>query len=839
MKTNPRTIQPRPLVLAISLGLMMTYAGPGVWAQTEDAITLDKLEVTGSRIKRTESEGAVPVVVFDREYIERSGTSTVTELVKKVIYNNAGVRDETFTQGFAPASAGVDLRGLGVNRTLVLVNGRRVPLFPFGQDGSASFVDINLIPLSAVERIEILKDGASAIYGSDAIAGVVNIILRQNQEGAELSLQLGGTGEGDGQEGHVSAVGGLSNEKGNITFIADFFDRDKVMARDRDISESALGPIDDRSLVGDPGTAIRLAMGGMPVPDPRCPASSIDPERGPFCLYDFAPWVTLIPEVRRLGFVASGEYELKDNLSVFFGANYTDSDSERDLAPSTGGFFVDPGNPNNPYPGEPVIAVYRLTELGPRTDKFETDAWNLVGGLRGDIGSWDWELGVGGGETSSTIKGTNGYTTQEAVEDAIANGSLNPFGPSPGFNPAAISYETRRDGESKLFFTDLKATGEIMEMQHGALSAAVGAEYRSEDFSDKWDPLSESGEILAVGGTSSSGDRDVWALYAELNIPLLSNLEMDLAARYDDYSDFGGTVNPKLALRWKPLSNLLVRGGAGTGFKAPSLPELYSGEIAGFESVYDPVTGEVTEVDTFTTGNPELDAEESNNYGLGLVWDANEIASFNVDWWRIDISDTVSNNAQFYVDNEDLYPDNVVRGSGGGIVEVLNPFQNIAEQNAWGIDFGADLNWTTQSAGDFGLNLAAAYLGQFEQTPVPGADEEELVGKDGRPRWRWQGTLTWNKSDYQGSLILNYIGGYDRRLEGREDYAVDSWTTVDAKFGWTPPSLRGGTISLGINNLFDESPPEDPYLEGWPFFNRDLYSPRGRFFYAQYKHEFE
>ena len=837
MKTITGTNKRRALYIAVSTGLIMTCVGPGVWAQSEDAITLEKLEVTGSRIKRTEYEGALPVAVFDREYIERSGSSTVTELVKKVIYNNAGVRDETFTQGFAPASAAVDLRGLGVNRTLVLVNGRRVPLFPFAQDGSASFVDINLIPLSAVERIEILKDGASAVYGSDAIAGVVNIILRKDYEGAELSLQVGGTGEGDGEEGHISAVGGISNERGNLTFIADFFDRDKVMAKDRDISKSAFGPIDDRSLVGDPGTAIRLAMGGMPVPDPRCPASSIDPERGPFCLYDFAPWVTLIPEARRLGFVASGEYELKDNLSVFFGANYTDSDSERDLAPSTGGFFVDPGNPNNPYPGEPVIAVRRLTELGPRTDKFETDAWNLVGGLRGDIGAWDWELGVGGGKIDSTIKGTNGYTTQDAVEEAIANGSLNPFGTNPGFNPASISYETRRDGESSLFFTDLKATGDILEMRHGALSAAVGAEYRSEDFSDKWDPLSEAGDILAVGGTSSDGDRNVWALYAELNIPVLSTLEVDLAARYDDYSDFGGTLNPKLALRWKPLTNVLVRGSAGTGFKAPSLPELYSGEIAGFAGVFDPATGEVTEVDTLTSGNPDLDAEDSKNYGLGLVWDTNEIMSLSVDWWRIEIDDAVSNDPQFYVDNEDLYPDNVIRGPGGGIVEVLNPFQNISEQNAWGLDFGADVNWTTQSAGDFGINFMAAYLGQFEQTPVPGADEEKLAGSDGRPRWRWQGALTWEKSEYKGSLVLNYIGDYERRLEGRSNDRVESWTTVDARFDWAPPALKGGALSLGINNLFDEEPPEDPYLEGWPFYNRDLYSARGRFFYAQYKHE--
>jgi len=828
---------PTALHLALGVVLGLTGVGQFAWAQPDDVVTLQKMQVTGSRIARTDFEGAFPITVYDQETIERSGSSTVAEFMKKVVYNTAGVMDETDTQGFAPASAAVDLRGLGVNRTLVLVNGRRVPLFPFARDGNASFVDINLIPLGAVERIEVLKDGASAIYGSDAIAGVVNIILRQGYDGAELSLQLGTAAEGDGAEGQITATGGLSTDDGNITVIADYFNRDDVMARDRDIADSALGPIDDRSMVGDPGTAIRLAQGGRPVPDARCPASSLNPDKGPFCLYDFAPWVTLIPEVERLGLVASGDYQLTADLGLFFGANYTNSSSERDLAPASGAFFVSPDNPNNPYPGEPVIALRRLTELGPRTDEFDTNAWNLLGGVRGYIGSWDWELGVGGGEIESTIKGTNGYATQAGVEGAIADGSLDPFGPNPGFNPNAIRYQTRRDGTSSLFYTDLKASGDIVEMAQGFLSAAVGAEFRSDDFSDQWDPITVAGDVLTTGGTSSSGDRDVWALYAELNVPLLSTVEMDLAARYDDYSDFGGTFNPKVGLRWKALPNLLLRGSAGTGFKAPSLPELYSGEIRGFDGVFDPVTGMVTEVDTATAGNPDLEPEESENFGLGLVWDASRNLSLSLDWWRIDIDDAVSNDPQYFVNNEARFADNVVRDPSGRIVQVLNPFQNIAEQQAWGIDIAANTAWTTASAGDFGIDLAAAYLGELEQTPLPGAETENLAGKDGRPRWRWKGALNWSKSSYRGTLIINYIGEYDRQLDGRDDAPVDSWTTVDAKLDWSPAALNGGTISLSVDNLFDEAPPEDPFLEGWPFFNRDLYSARGRFFWVGYKHE--
>jgi outer membrane receptor for ferrienterochelin and colicin len=170
-------------------GLALAVGAQSSAVAQEQALELETFQVTGSNIKRADIEGPSPVVMLDREEIERSGAATTAELLRKVIYNNAGVRDETFTQGFAPASASVDLRGLGVNRTLVLVNGRRVPVFPFAQDGSASFVDINLIPLAAVERVEILKDGASSIYGSDAIAGVVNFITRKEYEGAELSVR--------------------------------------------------------------------------------------------------------------------------------------------------------------------------------------------------------------------------------------------------------------------------------------------------------------------------------------------------------------------------------------------------------------------------------------------------------------------------------------------------------------------------------------------------------------------------------------------------------------------------------------------------------------------------
>ena len=838
LKPNLTLLKYRPkIIMAVVLGIFSSLSLPTSAGAAEERLKLDKFEVTGSRIKRTDIEGMSSVMVMDQAFIEKSGATSLNQLFRDAIYNATGVVDEQFTQGFTPSSAGIDLRGMGVNRTLVLVNGRRSPMFPFGQEGSGSFVDVNLIPLGAVERVEILKEGASAIYGSDAIAGVVNIILRDDFEGVEASLQYGQTSEGDGEEGRFNLIGGHTGEKGNVTFILDYLQRDVVWARDRDITASANGPIDDRSTFGNPGTITR--DDGSTEPDPRCPADQIV---GSNCMYDFAKDVTLIPETRQWGLVLSGDYSITDSINVFANANYTNRTSERDLA-ATSGIFAVPGSVNTLFPGEDVDVRYRLNELGPRTDEFETDSYNLLAGLNGYLGDWDWELAAGTGKIDTLNTGVSGYTTQADVETAIASGALNPLGSSPGFNPQDISYTTTRDGESELNQVDFKLTGALLETQHGVVQAAFGAEYRDESYSEKFDPVTESGDILTIGGVSGEGDRHVSAAYAEFSIPVLSNLELQLAGRYDDYSDFGGTFNPKLGLRWLPRHDLLVRATAGTGFKAPALHELHSNDIVSFESVFDPVVGELVEVPTLASGNPDLQAEESENYTMGLVWDITRSWDLGIDYWRIKNENAVTSAAQYYVNNEALFPDSVLRVSDVGgptddIIVIFSQFQNVAAQKLWGIDLDTGVNWRAGQAGQFHFTLAGTYLGSFEQEPVQGAGFVDLAGKDGRPEWRAQSALLWNKSDYAASLTLNYVGNYDRRIIGMEDDEVGSWTTIDGQFNWMPAGLGGGKVTFGVQNIFDTPPPEDPFLEGWPFINRALHNPRGRFIYLGYKHNF-
>lgn len=810
---------------------------PLVLGAAEGRLELQTVEVTGSRIPRADTESMAPLAIFDREDIERSGVTTINEFFRKSVVSSAGIIDEKFTQGFAPGAAGIDLRGLGVNRTLVLLDGRRLPIYPTGQEGTQSFVDINSIPLAAIERIEVLKDGASAIYGADAVAGVVNIITRKDQEGFEGTAQYGMADEGDGEEARLSAITGKRWENTSVTLVVDYFDRKDIMAKDRDFSRSAKGPIDDRSPASNPGTWFVP----FPVAADNCPPGRIAPLGGPMslCLYDFAPWVTLVPETERLGLLSNLEHEFGNGLRLFARAMYNYSESEHSLAPAGSSantlFSVSSVNPTNPLnPPEDLQVAYRFEELGPRRDEYKTNAYNLLAGIGGYVGSWDWEAALGYGRVDTETRGINGYAAIADLQAAVDAGTLNLFGPSPTFDADSVAYKTKRDGYSKLYYADAKATGELYRLPAGPLQLAVGGEVRKEKFRDKFDELTETGAILAIGGVSAKGDRNIQSAYAELSVPATDDLELQLAGRFDHYSDFGNTYNPKVGLRWQPLSNLMLRASAGTGFKAPALHELYSGEILGFESLIDDGTP-VNNVPITITGNPDLDAENSRSVNLGFVWDVTPQWDVSIDGWYIKNKDAVNNDPQYILDNEARFPGLVERDGLGNLVSIESPFQNITAQKLWGIDLETHVDWATKQVGDFRFGIMASYLGSFKEEIVEGEGFEDLAGEDGRPRVRSQGTIGWNRSVYDGALTINYISGYDR---SDVNDSIGSWTTVDAQLNWSPRAIKGGTLTLGAENLFDNAPPKDPFFERWPFINRALHDPRGRFIYLRYKHEF-
>ena len=321
-----------------------------------------------------------------------------------------------------------------------------------------------------------------------------------------------------------------------------------------------------------------------------------------------------------------------------------------------------------------------------------------------------------------------------------------------------------------------------------------------------------------------------------------------LAGRYDDYSDFGGTFNPKLSASWAVTDTLTLGASIATGFKAPALHELYAGDITAFSAVFDTTNCDaaraandtaaiaqycdsVQEVFSIASGNPDLDAEESDSFTVGAKWQARENWVLNLDYWQIDNDNAVTASPQFYVDNEARFASNVIRNGSGDITTVLNPFQNVAEQSVWGIDAGSQLAVELTSAGTLTFSGSLAYLGSFEQSPSPGEAAEELAGVDGTPEWRAQGGVDWQRDSIAIGLTANYVGSYERQA-GNDD--VDDFLRINLQGRWSPSFINGGEVSLGIDNVFDEEPPEDPFLSGWPFFNRALHDVRGRFAYLSY-----
>ena len=426
---------------------------------------------------------------------------------------------------------------------------------------------------------------------------------------------------------------------------------------------------------------------------------------------------------------------------------------------------------------------------------------------------------------------------------------LNVFGASPTFDPASIRFETEREGTSDITFADVKLNGRF-ELGTVTVNSAFGAEFRSEDFDERFDPTTASGAVIGVGGTSASGDRDVWALNAEFGLPINDAFDLVLAARYDNYSDFGGTLNPKLAANWSVSEQLELRASVASGFKAPALHELHAGQIFAFDAVFDTTQCQaaranndaagitqycdtVREVVSLASGNPDLDAEESDTITFGAEWQVIDGWSLTADYWRIDNENAVVSSPQFFIDNEARFPTNVIRDGAGDITTVLSPFQNVAAQELWGVDLGSDAKFELGGAGALGVKFEVAYLGSFEQASSPGESAEELAGKDGYPEWRGLAAATWERNETSVTLSVNHTDGYER-LPANDD--VDSWTRVNLQATWTPEMLRGGAVSFGLDNVFDSEPPEDPFLQGWPFFNRALHDPRGRQFYLKYRH---
>ena len=674
-------------VLALSSVLANAHA-----QQAGPAPQMQRVEITGSSIKRTETEGVASLQVLTRSDIEQSGKTTISDVLRTLSADGNGSISAGFN-GFAAGASGVSLRGLGVNATLVLINGRRTANYGFGDDGAKNFVDLNSIPFDAVERIEVLKDGASAIYGSDAMAGVVNIILRRNYTGKTFSVTGGSSDRGDGRQAGVTATmgfGDLAEDKYNILFNLTAknskpiwqSDRDDYIGhadarpwggRDQRAGGTAIGGNGGNSLLGNvrPVDAAGNPVPGMPTRNlaGACPPEMLDTtgnnNSAGGCLYDPIRFRQIQPDSKNVNLFTRGVFNLGETLQAYTEIGYFNSDVKTTGTPAgpTGTRFnlatnqilntgtgpdqllLPIGHPDNPYADYRARPRWAAEQL-PSRNEYDTDTVRFLAGLKGTAGAWDLDGGLLFTQ-STTHKTQRGAYSQSALRAAI-EAKVFRIGANFGLNTpdvlAKVIPELKNTAKTRNVSGDFKATRELMDLPGGPLALAAGTEVRHETLDGEATPGTFTGDING-SYAAAKGSRTVVAAYAELAAPILKSLELQFAGRADHYSDYGKSTTPKVGFKYTPLNTLALLGSYSEGFRAPSAAE--SGESATSGATTrpkDPIRCPVTNlpadcssttIGVMTVGNPGLRPETSQNTTIGLVFEPIKQLSVSVDAWRL------------------------------------------------------------------------------------------------------------------------------------------------------------------------------------------------------------
>ena len=878
-------------MIAVAGGCLLARSAVG-----QDAlplVSLGRIDVTGSHIARSEAESALPVQTITREDIERSGTTTTAELMSKVSANILGFNDrlsignqiEAFPR---PGLSSVNLRGIGDGSTLVLINGRRVANYAF--DGGA--VDVNSIPLSAIDRVEILKDGASAIYGTDAIAGVVNFILRKDFRGSELSGFGTVTQHGGGDQYQASGSvghGDLAKDRFNA-FVSASYTKDTVLrAADREFTRTGYRPGDGLlsfNLLSFPANIVAARRTVSPNFASGCapPVSFAFVFGGnAVCAYDPASLADVLPPVERTTVFGRATFQLHSAHQLFAEAVYAHNrfaltlpatpvfrafltGGQPLLYPASGPFYPSAFAAENGISGD-LNLRYRATQLGNRVNDVDTRALRTVVGLEGVVAGWDYDTAILYSENRQRDHFARGYVSQQRLLDAFATGLINPFGPS-GPEGDALLASTQvagdfHDATGSTLLADAKASRDLLRLPGGPLAVALGTEARREKLVNTFSALADSGDVVAAGGDHHpvSASRSVQALYVEASIPFAPAFESQLAARYDHYGDFGSTVNPKVALRWQPMKTLLLRASWGTGFRAPTLYDLFTPAQHGIGSpdlgdpLRCPVTGRAEDCGDLPFvigGNPALQPETSKQFSAGVVWEPVSGFAVTLDYWRIDKRNVFGALGADVVlgDLSRWGATNLVRGPAdtnfpnlpGPIETIVLLNQNLGNLRTSGYD--VDWRWRLPETrvGRLTLGLNGTYI-QTLELQANGTDYQSFAGNNdfaAVPRWRHYASLGWSRGPWTATLAQTFQNGYsecDERTRDDEGICrgtrrVGSYTLWDLQAGYA--GFRNTRIVVGIRNLFDRSPPFAQYSSGFSSGDDAQYAdPRGRTFYAK------
>ncbi|MEE4296338.1 MAG: TonB-dependent receptor [Wenzhouxiangella sp.] len=870
MKHNPNSLA-EAIRFALGAGLVASLAmtAAPVWSQDADedeeaADVGDRITVTGSRIKRIDAEGALPVTVIDREAIELSGESNAADLIRSIPFNTSGsFRPQSGSS--AQAVSEIGLRGLGASRTLVLVNGRRMPLAPL----TGASADLNMIPMGAIERIEILTDGASAVYGSDAIGGVVNVVLRSDFEGAEIMAGVASVEPKGGDRKEAYATFGTSSDTTSIIGGASYNQRDIIFARDfffvnpgASIYGNNFTTIDSDGFDLFNWTALPNAcsFSNQPAFYINQTAGSLT---GESCAYDFTRVSADEASVTNQSIFLRADHEFADDWNIYsdmwvaktrsFGRYAPVPDSSFFNTPVTPNSINNPTNPDSPMfdpslglEPQDVNVWHRFDALGNRDNFVDSELYDLVLGVRGMIGEVEVEAGARWTRNKVFDIGYN-YLVRSTAYNFIEDGIyelFDPFGaPDSVLNAMKATVSRISKFDQNQFYAN--AAFDLGEINDAPISWFVGTEFRDEIYDDQYDSLSEAGQIGGSSGNSAGGQRDVSSLFGEVLIPAFEGFELSLAARYDDYSDYGSDFSPKVSFRYEPIDGYVFRASWGEGFRAPDFPSLTQAEAFSADSVADPQScinqGQpqncTLQVNAFRIANPDLGSEQSEQFALGFAFQPVDWFSGTLDYADIEITDRIN----FFSSQELINLENagdptpaglgVTRSPNGSIVRIDTGFGNEGVVETSFLDLNLRANWGLD-AFQFSHNLNVVQV--LSQSVDGGRD---TVRDPGVPEIRAVLTNTVNWGDFSGAYNINYIDDQCDTISAGECVGrVPTYVTHDAQVNYFTP--WNGRITVGARNLWGRTPPIGLGNIGDRDYDFNLYDAFGRVTYVRYTQSF-
>ncbi len=811
-----RSVTPLAKMLALAFG--SAVLSPAAFAQATTTQKQDRIEVTGSNIKRTDLEGAIPIQVITAEEIRRSGKQTITDVLRELPSNAAGGLTElSGAASFSAGAATASIRGLGSAATLVLLNGRRVA--PYGlvdpNFGQSAAVNLNALPLDVIERIEILKDGASAIYGSEAIAGVINIILRKDYKGGQVGVSMNSSDRGLFKSNSFTAtygLGDLGRDKYNVFANLEVFDGKGV--KFKEVEKYLITP--QMFNVYGTGQAtssfhpqlnyLAAGAGGTTAftPGANCPAGdrqSAQPillgvARGVFCLYDQWQHVIVTPDSSRQNLFVRGTMELPADMAAFGELSINRSETFFAGGPGVvgngvGNWFVantgalnrmpttlPVGHPNNP---NAVATAYRwrANALGNQDSTVTSSGLRALVGLKGTNLGWDWETSF----LHSSSKTSNARINEirgDVLIAGVANRTLNFLAPNI---KAILGDNVESTAKSGFSTFEVKGSRELFKMGGGNAALAAGVEYRKETREANPDPKIPAGQIVGRGIAVAKGSRNVVTAYGELVMPVTQSIEVQVAARSDKYSDSGDTsLTPKLSGSWKLMDAIKFRGSYAEGYRAPSLTESTQSSTSGFfNGVDDPrrcnraasiTVGCGASLPGLIVASPFLKPETAKSKTFGVVIEPTRDFNLSVDYFNItrkneitflSLTEILNNEGSRdprYVDKVVRDPTNVsatVANDPGAILFVRTGFDNLGVTNVSGVDLDARFKLTTRTAGKFNFRVAATYYTKQNGSGTPTDPVIDYNGYYNAPKFRGTFTTEWELSNYVLTGTVNHL----------------------------------------------------------------------------------